>query len=307
MLEPEIAQYVAFCEQYEVPLGFETVALQRERYNEMRAKLAEPLPEAVVTEDALVKAEAGHQIPIRIYRTTTEANQPCCLFMHGGGFVVGNIQTHHDWIGELADLSGVSIVSVDYRLSPEVTYPAALHDVRDVLLDMVKRASEYQIDTERIAVSGDSAGGNLAAAICLLSRDKEMPPLSSQLLIYPGLGASHASASYEAHANAPLLKTSELSFYLEAYLGHTEPDKYALPLLEQDFSRLPPAFILTVEHDPIRDDGILYAKRLRGAGVAVEHYDAPGLVHGCMQARRTSPETRKAFDAWANALKDFSR
>lgn len=304
-LEPEIARYVAFCEQFEVPLRDETVPLQRGRYNEMRASLTEPIAESLHIENCVVMGVEGHEIPVRIYRPNLEPNQPCCLFMHGGGFVVGNIETHHDWVAELAHLSAVTIISIDYRLSPEYRYPAALHDVRDVLKEVTANASSYNIDSSRIAVSGDSAGGNLAAAICLLSRDTGLPDIQAQLLIYPGLGGARASASYSEQANAPLLKADELSYYAQAYLGEGEADKYAMPLLETDFSKLPSAFILTVEFDPIKDDGFAYAERLRSASIQVEHYDAAGLVHGCMQARRTSPATRKAFNLWAKHLKDM--
>ncbi len=302
-LEPEMATYVEFCEAYEVALSDESVPLQRERYNEMRAKLAEPISEPLSITNESIKAKEGHEVPIRIYRSSAQENQPCCLFMHGGGFVVGNIETHHDWVAELAALSGVTIISIEYRLSPEYRYPAALNDVRDVLQALTANPTKFKIDPQRIAVSGDSAGGNLAAAICLLSRDQALAEIKAQLLIYPGLGGSRNSESYEKQADAPLLKSDELSFYARAYLGNAQADKYAMPLLESNYTNLPAAFVLTVELDPIRDDGFSYTKQLRNAGIKVEHYDAEGLVHGCMQARRTSPATRTAFDLWAEKLK----
>jgi acetyl esterase len=300
MLEPEIADYVAFCEQFEVPLSEDTVLLQRERYNAMRAQLAQAVSKTLKIHNEFVLGQDGHSIPIRIYRPNDKPNQPCCLFMHGGGFVVGNIETHHDWVAELSELSEVTIVSVDYRLSPEYRYPVALHDVRDVLEHIVKHSQTYNIDPKRMVVSGDSAGGNLSAAICLLVRDTKLPNIWAQLLIYPGLGGSFINPEKES---APLLKSSDLGFYFSAYVGPGKPDKYAAPLLETDFSNLPPAFVLTVECDPVRDDGLIYVQKLKEAGVSVTHYDAPGLVHGCMQARRTSPGTRKAFDVWAEQLK----
>jgi acetyl esterase len=214
--------------------------------------------------------------------------------------VVGNLETHHDWVAELSELSGVTIISIDYRLSPEFRYPAALHDVRDVLLHVVQNADQYNINPERIAVCGDSAGGNLSAAICLLTRDLKLPNIKAQVLIYPGLGGSFMQSEKES---APLLKSSDLGFYFGAYIGEGKPDKYAAPLLEINCTNLPPAFVLTVEFDPVREDGLIYVQRLKDAGVSVKHYDAPGLVHGCMQARRTSPGTRKAFDIWAEQLK----
>jgi acetyl esterase len=299
-LESEIAEYVVFCEQFDVPLSDDTIPLQRKRYNAMRAQLAQAVSKTLRIQDELVLGQDGHNIPIRIYQPSNQPNQPCCLFMHGGGFVVGNIETHHDWVAELAELSEVTIISIDYRLSPEHRYPAALHDVRDVLEHVANHSQKYNIDPKRMVVSGDSAGGNLSAAICLLTRDTSLPDIQAQLLIYPGLGGSLMQAERE---NSPLLKASDLGFYFAAYMGQGKPDKYAAPLLETDFSNLPPAFVLTVEFDPVRDDGLIYTQKLKEAGVPVTHYDAPGLVHGCMQARRTSPGTRKAFDMWAEQLK----
>jgi len=149
-LEPEITRYINYCEKYEVsPLTFENVPEQRRLYNAMRAGIAQAIPEDLILEDATVKGAEGHQIPIRIYRNTLEPNQPCCLFFHGGGFVVGNIETHNDFVAELAYKAGVTVISVDYRLSPEYHYPAALHDSRDVLVDVVARADDYKIDTNR--------------------------------------------------------------------------------------------------------------------------------------------------------------
>ncbi len=299
-LEPEITHYVAFCEQFDVPLSDQTVPLQRQRYNAMRSQLAQVVSKNLKIQNDFVLGKDGYTIPICIYRPNNQPNQPCCLFMHGGGFVVGNIETHHDWVAELSELSGAVIISIDYRLSPEHRYPAALHDVRDVLEHVVNNSKKYDLDPTRIVVSGDSAGGNLSAAICMLSRDLGLAPILAQLLIYPGLGGSLINPQKE---NAPLLKASDLGFYFSAYMGQGNPDKYAAPLLETDYSNLPPAFVLTVEFDPVREDGLIYVQKLKEAGVAVEHYDAPGLVHGCMQARRTSPGTRKAFDIWAEQLK----
>lgn len=306
-LEPEITRYIDYCERYEVsPLTFENVAEQRRLYNEMRAGLAQPIPESLIIEDTTVKAVDGHQIPIRIYRNTQEANQPCCLFFHGGGFVVGNIETHNDFVAELAYKANVTIISVDYRLSPEVHYPTALHDCRDVLIDVVANPSQYGINKDNIALSGDSAGGTLAAGLSLLSRDKNIADIKSQLLIYPWFGGGLVDIGAEVtQETAPLLPADDLGFYAKAYMGEqTEIDKYAAPLLEKDYSKLPSTFMLTVEHDAIRDDGFIFVERLASAGVKVEHYDAKGLVHGCMQARFMCPQTSIAFAKWVDALKN---
>ena len=308
-LDPEITSYISYCEKYEVsPLTFDNVDEQRRLYNEMRGGLAQDIPTELAIEDTHVTGAEGHQIPIRIYRNTSADNQPCCLFFHGGGFVVGNIETHNDFVAELAFKAGVTIISVDYRLSPQHHYPAALHDCRDVLIDVVKRAADYKVDINRLAVSGDSAGGTLAAGLSLLSRDEQLADIKSQLLIYPWFGGGLVDIGAEVvQETAPLLPADDLGFYAQAYMGETtEIDKYAAPLLEKDYSNLPSTFMLTVEHDAIRDDGFILSDRLSDAGIAVEHYDAKGLVHGCMQARHMCPQTAIAFQKWVAALKQLA-
>ena len=307
-LEPEITSYISYCEKYEIsPLTFDNVNEQRRLYNTMRSGLAQDIPNELNLEDTYITGAEGHQIPIRIYRNTTEPNQPCCLFFHGGGFVVGNIETHNDFVAELAHKAGVTIISVDYRLSPEHHYPAALHDCRDVLIDVVKHADTYQIDIDKLAVSGDSAGGTLAAGLALLSRDEKLADIKSQLLIYPWFGGGLVDIGAEVtQETAPLLPADDLGFYAQAYIGEeTDIDKYAAPLLEKDYSNLPSTFMLTVEHDAIRDDGFIFSERLANANVKVEHYDARGLVHGCMQARHMCPQTAVAFQKWVDALKQL--
>ena len=308
-LEPEIQDYVDFCESFDIgeALSFDNVALQRSQYLKMRAALAEDIPQGLYIEDRSVTANDGHNIPIRIYRAEGQSKQACCLFFHGGGFVVGSIESHHDFIAELAAMTDVCIVSVEYRLSPEVQYPVALHDCRDVLLELVQNPETYDIDPNNISISGDSAGGTLTAALCLLARDQGLADIKGQLLIYPWCGSGVPGVALDAGGDVPLLRESEVSFYAQAYFGDADIDTYAAPLLEEDFKGMPPAFILTVEYDSVRADGFAYAQRLRGAGVVVEHYDAPGLVHGCVQARRSSPGTRLAFQRWAEALKAFAQ
>ena len=308
-LEPEITRYINYCEKYEVsPLTFDNVDEQRRQYNTMRGGLAQHIPSELLIEDTTVTGADGHAIPIRIYRNSSDAKQPCCLFFHGGGFVVGNIETHNDFVAELAHKSSVTIISVDYRLSPEHHYPAALHDCRDVLINVVKHADTYKIDIERLALSGDSAGGTLAAGLALLSRDEKLADIKSQLLIYPWFGGGLVDIGAEVtQETAPLLPAEDLGFYAQAYLGEDpEIDKYAAPLLEKDYSNLPSTFMLTVEHDAIRDDGFILSERLSNAGVAVEHYDAKGLVHGCIQARYMCPQSAIAFQKWVDALKQLA-
>jgi len=307
-LEPEITRYINYCEKYEIsPLTFDNVTEQRRLYNTMRGGLAQDIPSELSVEDTHVIGSEGHQIPIRIYRKNSDAKQPCCLFFHGGGFVVGNIETHNDFVAELAHKAGVTIISVDYRLSPEHQYPAALHDCRDVLINVIKNSESYKIDVDKLALSGDSAGGTLAGGLALLSRDENLADIKLQLLIYPWFGGGLVDIGADViQETAPLLPADDLGFYAKAYIGeHTDIDKYAAPLLEKDYSNLPSTFMLTVEHDAIRDDGFILAERLKGAGVTVEHYDAKGLVHGCMQARHMCSQTAVAFQKWVDALKEL--
>jgi len=190
------------------------------------------------------------------------------------------------------------ILSVDYRLAPEYPYPRPLEDVYQALCGVVERADEWGVDVARMAVGGDSAGGNLAAAVALLARDRKGPQIEHQLLLYPALSRAMDTASYEEYAQGYYLTREVMAFCWNTYLGEADKpqDPYAEPLHAPMLKRLPPATILSCEYDPLRDEAELYAKRLQEAGVAVRCERLPGMVHACIHMLGLTPAARVLFD-----------
>jgi len=228
---------------------------------------------------------------------------PCIVYLHGGGWVVGDLDSHDFICAELASVLGVLVIAVDYRLAPEHPFPAAFNDCLSVWRAL--RTGPFQLDPARTLVAGDSAGGNLAAALCLALRDAGEPAPCAQVLIYPGLGGDHRLSSRGECADAPLLSSSDLDCYHTLYLGGVrQPTAYAMPLLAADFSGLPPALIAVAQFDPLRDDGVLYAGRLNTAGVSAMLYYGQGLVHGCLRARGQVAEVDRLYETLLGYLAD---
>lgn len=239
---------------------------------------------------------AEHQVPgygdapavrVRVYRPAgLKEKSPAILQIHGGGFVIGSLETEHALAVRNAQALGVTVVSVDYRLAPEHPYPAALHDCYAVLVWMHARAEQLQIDARRIALYGVSAGGGLAAALTLLAKEKSGPSICFQFLSIPELDDRLSTASAQAFTDTPVWNRPIAESSWQHYLG---PDyvrgadnvpALAAPARAEDLSGLPPAYINTMEFDPLRDEGLLYALRLMQAGVSVEMHNYPGTFHG---------------------------
>lgn len=222
-------------------------------------------------------------IPIRVYHPTNPSNgpRPLVVNIHGGGWVVGSL-TQSDWLcSNVAAAAGAVVVSIYYRLAPTHPWPAAAEDCYAAFLDIVERAAEWGADAQRVAIMGDSAGGNLAAVLTLMARDRSGPKIEFQALIYPATDLTLSSASIEENADAPILTKRDILAYRDHYLQDQDPsDPYASPLLAPDHTGLPPALIQVAEHDPIRDDGLRYAHALRAAGVAVRTTTYTGMPHG---------------------------
>ncbi|MBG6291764.1 MULTISPECIES: alpha/beta hydrolase [Pseudomonas] len=261
-----------------------TLAAQREGYLRMAEAFCPPRPAGLCISELLLEG-----LPeIRLYRPASlapESGWPTVLYLHGGGWTLGNAGSHDVICAELAARLQALVVAVSYRLAPEHPYPAALHDCRIVWQRLRSGSLGEPVDIARLVVAGDSAGGNLSAALCLALRDTGEPLPGAQALIYPALG-DQPTPSRTQCANAPLLTSEEVDNCLNAYLSRPADrrDPLALPLMAEDLRGLPPAFIAVAEFDPLRDDGALYRDRLRAAGVDVEYFAGPGLVHGCLRA-----------------------
>lgn len=263
-----------------------TIVQQREFYDRYCAHFRKPRPPGVTATDFAVNG-----IPCRRYRTNASENPPALLYLHGGGFVVGGLDSHDDVCAELCDGADVEVVAVHYRLAPEHPFPAAFEDAWTVLQSLAGRP---------LAVVGDSAGANLAAALALKARDEGGPKLNGQILIYPGLGGDTTQGSYVSQAKAPGLSTSDVEYYRGIYAGGDS--KFAEPLRETNFGGLPPAFLVAAGLDPLHDDCEAYASRLTAAGIPAFVRHEPLLVHAFLRARHMSEPARDSFRAITEAV-----
>ena len=221
---------------------------------------------------------ADPDVAVRIYRP--HRAKGAIVWLHGGGFVMGDLDTEHPWATRLADGSGAVVISVGYRLAPEHRFPAALDDAYAALAWTAEHAAELGIDPERIAVGGHSAGAGLAAAVALRARDQQGPPIRFQLLNQPELDDRQETWPARNFTDTPWMTRDKLAATWRHYLGSTPATPYAAPARAADLSGLPPAYIATAEFDPLRDEGITYALRLLQAGVPVELHQWPGTFHG---------------------------
>jgi acetyl esterase len=261
------------------------------------------------TEDRQIEGREG-PIGIRIYwpETGSTAPAPLVVFYHGGGFARGDLETHDPIARAISAKVEAVVVSVDYRLAPEHPYPAAVHDSFDAAVWSHEHAAELGADPLRIAVAGDSAGGNLAAAVTQLARDAGGPPLKFQLLWYPALTFDLSLPSAEENPDGPLLTRNDMELYGRFYLGDAAADAPSdLPAtaapVNGNLKGLPPAYIATAQYDPIRDDGTIYAKLLAQAGVPVELHNAQTLAHGYVGFAGAVPAAKEARDRSLAALK----
>ena len=232
-------------------------------------------------EDLLVRGADG-MLAARLYRPVGDGSVPVIVFFHGGGWVTGSLDSHDRLAGQLAADSGCAVISVDYRLAPEHKFPAPLEDAYNATAWVAEHAEDLGLRTDRLAVAGDSAGGNLAAAVCLLARDRSGPEISLQILLYPITDLTMNHASYREFGDAGyLLTTRAMRWFINHYVGGVaDVDWRAAPLQAPDLTGLPAALVVTADLDPLRDEGEKYAHRLAEAGNEVDIRRAPGMCHG---------------------------
>ena len=249
----------------------------RRIYRDTRAALAPKPPE--VAEARLL---AFDNYAIRAYRPAAEERLPALVYFHGGGWTIGDVDTHDVVCRQLAVGARCVVFSVDYRLGPEHPFPAAVEDCIAATTEVHRAAEELRIDPARIAVGGDSAGGNLAAVVALQARDAGGPPLAFQLLVYPATDQRLDTASHRRNAQGFLLEREGIEFFRRCYLPDpkTYSDWRASPLLAASHAGLPPALVITAGYDPLLDEGRAYAERLRAAGVEVAYREYADMVHG---------------------------
>jgi len=264
------------------------------------------LPKATLprVEDVHIPARDGALLPARLYAPTTQTGLPLLLYLHGGGFTIGSVDTHDVLCRELARLAACMVVSLDYRLAPEHRFPTAHNDAWDALQWLAVHAGTLGADAARLAVGGDSAGGTLAAASALLARDAQIP-LALQVLFYPGTAAHQDTPSHAQFADGPILDARAIAWFFDQYLGHSSEreDWRFAPLLAPELEGVAPAWIGLAECDPLVDEGIAYADKLRMARVAVDLEIYRGVAHGFINMGRVLPEARQAHADAARALR----
>ena len=270
-------------------------------------RLLGPEPPAVAHVRDLIARGSGYDIPLRFYRGKDSADGPlpAIIFMHGGGFCIGDRDTHDTICRKLANASHCAVVSVEYRLAPEHKFPAAIEDCARAVAWIEKQASALAIDSERLAVGGDSAGGNLAAVLSHMARDGTLPPICFQLLLYPSLEMSMRHPSFQTdYARFPLNRDAVR--YFHTYYLRNEDDQSdwrASPLRAKSFRELCPAFILTAGFDPLRDEASEYAGLLEENGVSVTWLHMSDQMHGFLTMGRIIRAADTALDLAAVALR----
>ncbi|TYL39008.1 alpha/beta hydrolase [Natronococcus pandeyae] len=262
----------------------------------------------------------GSEIPIRIYDPSGESNdseaddgeaesRPAICFFHGGGWVLGDLESADPTCRKLATETGYPVVSVEYRLAPEHPFPAGLEDCYATLEWVAENAAEFGGDPDQIVLAGDSAGGNLAAGTCLLTRYRDGPDVAYQVLVYPVTGDATETAAYEENAAEYGLTADESEWFRNHYFEREidAANIFAAPRLANDrlLSELPPATILTAGFDLLRDDGAAYADRLEGAGVTVSYRNYPGMIHGFFGMLEQPADLSVAHEAHADVVADL--
>ena len=256
-------------------------------------------------ENRVVPGPRG-DIPVRVYTPEGRAPFPVLVYFHGGGWVIGSLETHDGLCRHLANAAGAVVVSVDYRLAPEHPFPASGEDVYAATRWVAANATAVGGDPRRIAVGGDSAGGNLAAVVSLMARDRGGPPLVFQLLVYPVTDTPSANtASYRENAEGYFLTAKMMYWFWNHYCGKSPDlsDPYLCPLRAKNLRDLPPALVVTAEFDPLRDEGEAYAARLREAGNRASLKRYPGMIHGFFGMVPLLTKAREATKDAAEALR----
>jgi acetyl esterase len=255
--------------------------------------------------DAAAAGPAG-DVPVRIYvPTDAPGPRPVLVYFHGGGWVIGDVETHDSTVRAVAAASGVTVVSVDYRLAPEHPFPAPLDDCCAAVRWVVDNAEALDVDPARLAVGGDSAGGNLAAVAAVRMRDAGIP-VAFQLLVYPVTDGTMGSASYAENAEGYFLTRDSMDWFWGHYVGdgdRTHPHVSPVHAPDESLAGLPPALIITAEFDPLRDEGEAYAARLQAAGVPVTTTRYDGVIHGFFSMGDMIPEGKAAVDEAGEALR----
>ncbi|MGD9912701.1 MAG: alpha/beta hydrolase [Rhizobiaceae bacterium] len=298
LLDAEVLAFIDKTNSYYPPETIDhTIGQQRDVYNRMCRAFFNGYPDGVTAADSSISA-IPQPIAIRTYRSASTDPSARVLYLHGGGFILGGLDSHDDICADICAQTGYEVTSVDYRLAPEHPHPAAFDDAHAAFEWAAAR------DTTPIVLVGDSAGANLAAGVAHFSRRHAQPP-AGQVLIYPGLGGDPTKGSYAEHAEAPMLTLRDLIFYKDVRTGGADfsHDVRYLPLADTDFAGLPPTVIISAQCDPLSSDGETYRDRIAAAGGKAFWHEEPGLVHGYLRGRHSIGKARDSFARIVGAVK----
>ncbi len=281
-----------------------TVGEARREYARGLGAVDAPAPAGIVRRELSVAGAVGPRRAFLYTPPDARGALPTLVYFHGGGFTVGTLEAYDAGCRTIAARAGIAVVSVDYRLAPEHRFPAAADDALAAFRWVAAHAAELGVDPERLAVGGDSAGGNLSAVVCLRARDEGGPRPCFQWLIYPATDMTRALRSHREHAAGPFLDEPMMTWFLAQYLAPSDDHRHphASPLFAASHASLPPAHVVVAGFDPLRDEGLAYADALRTAGVPVSVQQAPTLVHGFLTMAGALPVARLARDEAIDAL-----
>jgi acetyl esterase len=310
MLHPQAAALLRLIEERGVPPTHTLPPAQaREFYRERRFFTQPAPPEMAAVRELKMPGPAG-EISLRLYRplgSDANAALPVLVYYHGGGWVIGDLDTHDPMCRQLCNGAGCAVVAVDYRMGPEHRFPAAVDDSLAAAHWVRANAGELHLDADRMAVGGDSAGGNLAAVVALAARDAGDLPLRFQLLIYPATDQRRGAPSHQSNGQGYLLTRDTMNYFHDHYIADPKQDLgwRASPLLHESHRGLPPAFVLTAGYDPLRDEGLAYAQKLSEAGVNASLVCFERQIHGFVPMGKVLDEANVAVQLCAAQLRQW--
>jgi acetyl esterase len=308
VLHPQTRAFLDLVEKRGLPpTHLLSVADARQFYRDRRGVTQPPPPDV---EDVRTLSATGPHgvIPLRSYRPLGSQSAellPVLVYFHGGGWVIGDLDTHDTLCRELCNQTGCAVVSVDYRRGPEHRFPAAVDDCIAATRWVHDQAKQLSLDAMRLAVGGDSAGGNLAAVVAIDARDHAVPSIAFQLLIYPATDQHRDAPSHLENGQGYLLTADTMDYFAKHYIAEESQydDWRASPLLHPNLAKMPPALIITAGFDPLRDEGAEYAKRLTEAGNRVSYVNFPRQIHGFISMGRILDESHTAIALCASELR----
>jgi acetyl esterase len=276
----------------------------RDYFNNLFAAKAEDRESLARVEELTIEVDAG-SIAARLYAPASDTPLPVLVHYHGGGWVYMNLESHDGYCRKLAKRSGCAVLAVEYRKAPEYPFPIPFEDCYQALEWTQLNAAILGLDANRLGVVGDSAGGNLAAAVAIATRDRGGPPLRAQILTYPAVDATASQPSVTENEHAPLLGKAQMDWFWGHYvdIGTDKSEAYLSPLHAPNLDGLAAALVATAEFDPLRDEGNAYAKRLMDSGVDVEHLTFMGVFHGFMLMEKIIPQGAQLVDAQVAFIK----